>query len=304
MRIIAAVLLLLVSQHALPNGAALADAANSTLFVRVAEDRFGQPRALQVAIASYGRRSGEHGLRVDLIGAIHIGDKSYYADLNERFSRYDALLYELIAPKGAVVARDDAGPKGVLSTTQVAMKNMLGLSFQLDEIDYGARNFVHADLSPSELSESMDERGESLYVYFWRLFYASMNQYARDPLGLNDMQKMSAMLSSNADNAFKVMLAYELLDLDAYSEILGDDADSAVIGARNQRAIDELRKQLDSGAERVAIFYGVAHMPDMEQRLLQQLDLVYLDTTWIDAWRLDGPQDNRQDDRPDGQAGR
>lgn len=272
---------------------ALAGADDDTLFVRVAEDSFQQPHALQVAIASYGPSNGDRKLRVDLVGAIHIGDKSYYADLNERFTHYDALLYELIAPKNAIVTRDDSGPKGVLSTTQIAMKNMLRLSFQLDEIDYSAQNFVHADLSPSELSQSMDERGETLYVYFWRLFYASMNQYAKDPLGLNDMQKLSAMLSSNSDNAFKVMLAYELVDLDAYSEILGEDADSAVIGARNQRAIDELREQLDNGAKRVAIFYGVAHMPDMEQRLLQQLDFVYLDTTWVDAWRLDDRADKR-----------
>jgi hypothetical protein len=83
------------------------------------------------------------------------------------------------------------------------------------------------------------------------------------------------------------MLAYELVDLDRYQEILGEDADSAVIGARNQRAIDVLREQLKAGGKRVAIFYGVAHMPDMEQRLTEQLGFVYLDTTWIDAWKLD-----------------
>lgn len=265
---------------------ALAVADADTLFARVAENEQQQPLALQVAIAGYGL-PGNRRLRIDLVSAVHIGDHAYYADLNKRFESYDALLYELIAPKDAVITRDDNKSKSVLSSTQLAMKNLLDLSFQLDEIDYGARNFVHADLSPKELSQSMHERGESLYVYFWRIFYASMNQYARDPLGLNEMQKLSSMLTSRSDNAFKVMLAYELVDLDAYGEILGDDADSAVIGARNQRAIDVLREQLLDGAERVAIFYGVAHMPDMEQRLLQQLGLVYLDTTWVDAWRLD-----------------
>ena len=265
---------------------ALAVADADTLFARVAENEQQQPLALQVAIVSYGL-PGNRKLRIDLVSAVHIGDRAYYANLNRRFESYDALLYELIAPKDAVITRDDNQSKSVLSSTQLAMKNLLDLSFQLDEIDYGARNFVHADLSPKELSQSMHERGESLYVYFWRIFYASMNQYAKDPLGLNEMQKLSSMLTSRSDNAFKVMLAYELVDLDAYSEILGDDADSAVIGARNQRAIDVLREQLLDGAERVAIFYGVAHMPDMEQRLLQQLGLVYLDTTWVDAWRLD-----------------
>jgi hypothetical protein len=97
----------------------------------------------------------------------------------------------------------------------------------------------------------------------------------------------SAMLSADSDNAFKTMLAYEMTDLEKISELLGDASQSAVIGARNQRAIDVLKNRLESGDKRIAIFYGVAHMPDMEERLLQQLDLVYLDTTWLDAWRLD-----------------
>ena len=101
---------------------------------------------------------------------------------------------------------------------------------------------------------------------------------------LNSMSKASI-------NAFKTMLAYEMIDLDTHREILGNDADSAVIGARNQRAMDVLRNQLDSGAKRIAIFYGVAHMPDMEERLIEQFDLIYLDTTWVDAWRLDAGVD-------------
>ena len=261
-------------------------ADDATTFVRVTEDDRNQPLALQVAIASYSPRTGGD-IRVDLISAFHIGDSDYYAALNDRFRNYDALLYELIAPKDVVISRQDSERSGVISNTQIMMKNMLQLSFQLGEIDYGASNFVHADLTPTELLQSMDERGESLYVYFWRLFYASIDQYAKDPLGLKDMRMLSAMLSADSDNAFKIMLAYEMTDMDALREILGKDADSAVIGARNQRAIDVLKSQLDGGAKRVAVFYGIAHMPDMEQRLINQLDLIYLDTTWIDAWRLD-----------------
>ena len=258
-----------------------------TVFVRVAEDEQNQPLALQLAIASYAPRNGDSRVQVDLVGAIHIGDKEYYQGLNERFESYDAMLYELIAPKDTVIGDRDPENQSAISSAQVAMKNMLALSFQLDEVNYGADNFVHADLSPTELSDSMDERGESLYIYFWRLFYASFDEYAKDPLGLQNITLFSAMLSANSDNAFKTMLAYEMTDLEKTSEILGDDSQSAVIGARNQRAIDVLRETLDSGEKRVAIFYGVAHMPDMEDRLIEQLDLVYLDTTWVDAWRLD-----------------
>ena len=261
--------------------------AEETVFSRVAEDDQQQPLALQLAIASYVPRSGDQGIQVDLVSAIHIGDAAYYHDLNTRFERYDALLYELIAPKDTVVSGGNSEGRGVISSTQIGMKNLLALSFQLDEIDYGASNFVHADLSPTELSDSMDERGESLYVYFWRLFYASVDEYTKDPLGLKNWEMMSAMMSADSDNAFKTLLAYEMTDLSKHSEILGEDSESAIIGARNQRAVDVLKDQLAAGDKRIAIFYGVAHMPDMEERLLEQLDLVYLDTTWVDAWRLD-----------------
>ncbi len=207
-------------------------ADDATTFVRVTEDDQDQPLALQVAIASYSPRTGRD-IRVDLISAIHIGDSDYYAALNNLFRNYDALLYELIAPKDVVISRQDSERSGVISNTQIMMKNMLQLSFQLDEIDYGASNFVHADLTPTELAQSMDERGESLYVYFWRLFYASIDQYAKDPLGLNDMRMLSAMLSADSDNAFKIILAYEMTNLDTLQEILGEDADSAAAALRN-----------------------------------------------------------------------
>ena len=271
--------------------AANAQEAEETEFVRVAEDEQDRPLALQLAIASYVPRNGDGRIQIDLVGAIHIGDKEYYQDLNTRFEDYDALLYELIAPKDTVISDRDPENQSVISSAQVTMKNFLALSFQLDEINYGADNFVHADLSPTELSDSMDDRGESLYIYFWRLFYASFDEYAKDPLGLQNMSMFSAMLSADSDNAFKTMLAYEMTDLEKASEILGDDSQSSVIGARNQRAIDVLKMRLESGDKRIAIFYGVAHMPDMEERLQEQLELVYLDTTWVDAWRLDTRDD-------------
>ncbi len=49
-----------------------------------------------------------------------------------------------------------------------------------------------------------------------------------------------------------------------------------------------LKKEIDAGAKHIGIFYGVAHMPDLEERLLDQLGLQYAGTEWVDAWRLGG----------------
>jgi hypothetical protein len=48
---------------------------------------------LQTAITTY--RNGD-GVAVELIGAIHIADKSYYDVLNKRFTTCEVLLYEMV----------------------------------------------------------------------------------------------------------------------------------------------------------------------------------------------------------------
>jgi hypothetical protein len=255
-------------------------------FARVDHDADKRPRALQMSIASYVPAAGSSLLQVDLVGAIHIGDPAYYAELNDRFRDYDVLLYELIAPSGGVSSNRLEKRKGILSSTQIGMTRLLDLSFQLDEVNYDAANFVHADLTPEELRASMAERGESLYVYFWRIFFATLNEYAKDPLGLRDMEMLSGMVAAEEENSFKVMIAYEMTNLDAVQDVLGDDSSNAVIGARNQRAVDVLKREIEAGARRIGIFYGVAHMPDLEERLLDQLGMIWESTEWVDAWQL------------------
>jgi len=275
--------------------AGLAYAESGTAFTRVAMDDDAQPRALQMSIVTYVPRDDDKILSIDLVSAIHIGDPSYYAELNERFREYDVLLYELVAPKNAVASNRLEKRKGFLSGAQVGMTKLLNLSFQLDQINYDQANFVHADLSPTELRESMDDRGESLYVYFWRIFFASLDEYASDPLGLKDWELLSAVLASGEGDTLKTMLAYEMTDLGQVQDVLGEDSGSAIIGARNQRAMDVLHAEIETGAKRIGIFYGVAHMPDLEERLLDQLDLIVDSTAWVDAWQL-GPESEKAAD--------
>ena len=263
----------------------LVAAAAGTRFARVDTDAEDRPRALQLAIVSFVPRDDHGGTRVDLIAAIHIGDAAYYAELNRRFTDYDALLYELVAPVDGAVPERLAHRRGILSSTQVGMTKLLGLTFQLDEIEYDRPNFVHADLTPDELKKSMAERNESLYVYFWRIFFASVDEYARDPLGLKDLETLSSVLEGKDDWPLKTMIAYEMTDMDEMRDILGEDSDSAIIGARNQRAIEVLKERLAAGDKHIGIFYGVAHMPDLEAKLTA-LGFVRTDVTWIDAWQL------------------
>lgn len=266
--------------------AGTAEVPAATEFARISRDNYGRPAALQLAIVNYAPERPTNGLSVDLVSAIHVGDAAFYQALNDRFRSYDALLYELVIPADAGAAQENSSGMGLISRVQIGMKNMLGLTFQLEEIDYGAANFVHADLTSSMLAERMAERGESLYVYFWRIIFASLDEYARDPLGLKDWRLLSGALAADQDDALKIAVAYEMVDASRADDILGGEDGSAVIAARNEHAVAVLREQIDTGAKRIGIFYGVAHMADLEQRLTRELGLSKVGVEWVDAWRF------------------
>ena len=88
-----------------------AEPAPGEKWVRLLRDKHREPLAMQTAIVRYvpakdvveGKRPDSYPMYVDLVGAVHIGDKSYYQDLNRRFRKYDAVLYELVAPEGTQV---------------------------------------------------------------------------------------------------------------------------------------------------------------------------------------------------------
>ena len=103
------------------------------------------------------------GVELVLYGAVHIADKACFEALNARFRGCDVLLYELVGPED-YRPTPDREQKGFnpVALLQQGLKNGLQLSFQLDEIDYLAPNFVHADMTPQEFESSMSERGESL----------------------------------------------------------------------------------------------------------------------------------------------
>ncbi|SVD08140.1 uncharacterized protein METZ01_LOCUS360994, partial [marine metagenome] len=52
--------------------------------------------ALEVGIISMQHKVS--GAKVDLVGAVHIGDQAYYEGLNKAFKKYDSVLYEMVKP--------------------------------------------------------------------------------------------------------------------------------------------------------------------------------------------------------------
>lgn len=259
-------------------------------WVRLKRDPQGRPLGMQTAIVTYtGRRPGGDQVTVDLIGAVHVGDQAYYGELNRRFQDYDALLYELVAPEDTVIRPDrqasNAHPVAVL---QGGMQSLLELEHQLERVDYNRPNFVHADMSPEEFSQSMEERGESLLQMCLSIMFESLNTSKEEEMKAQaaNMELLLALISKDRPRRLKIMMAKQLTDMEKMmGAFMGEDG-STLITERNRVALEVLKKQMGQGKGRLGVFYGAGHLSDMDERLREDFGLTPRSVEWLTAWDL------------------
>ena len=257
------------------------------IFLRLHQDEDGQLVSLQSAIATYRMTlpTGEI-VHVDLLSAVHVADQSYFDQLNQRFASYDSVLYELVAESDVRPSADEEQTaNGVVSWMQGGMKEVLGLEFQLDKVDYTRKNFVHADFSPSEFAQVMDERGESFAEMLFRAVGRSMA--AQEPGGSapSDLEILTALFSSQRELRLKRIMARQLAATNA-ADFWDGPQGSTLITERNKKAIRVLEDQIKVGKRRLAIFYGAGHMDDFHRRLTERFGFQADKTTWLTAWNL------------------
>lgn len=258
------------------------------VFVRVDKDQQGGPRALQTAVATYEIGEGEfQGTRIDLIGAVHIGERDYYRDLNRRFQGYDAVLYELVAnSEDRPSRRRERGGGNPIASLQTGMKDALRLSFQLEEVDYESKNFVHADMNPEEFGEDMVKRNDGVVSMFARLMGAGFATQASKKNSEMQAEMMGAMLSREPIRMRRAM-ANQMEMMDTQMVGLADkNGKSTLLTERNAKAFEVLRRELKDGRRKVSVFYGAGHLIDMHDRLLRDFNAKLTKIEWLDAWDL------------------
>src|SRR4051794_16698392 len=131
------------------------------------------------------------GVSVRLVSAVHIGEKGYYQALAQSFTGDDAVLYELVKAKDAAVPVPGVPRQGggnPIGEFQRMLKDVLNLDFQLDSIDYSAKNFVHADLDADTFRKLQEDRGETFEMLFLKQLMKAMNQPAPDANDPNNPQ--------------------------------------------------------------------------------------------------------------------
>lgn len=272
------------------------DAAHAPRYVRVPRDDSGRPVALETAVVRFAPSAGgpgaavPAGVEVSLIGAVHIGDRAYYEALNEEFDRYEAVLYELVAPPGTRVPAGggDDGEMHPVRMLQDGLRSMLGLESQLALIDYQKPHLVHADMSPEEFAAAMEGRGESIWTMAFRMFGQNLLDQARRPEAAADEAELFTALLSGDQGAFRRALATQFEDIEGMLSVMNGPEGSALITDRNRRALEELDRQVAAGKRHLAIFYGAGHLPDLADQLAER-GFEPRETRWFTAWDLSEP---------------
>ncbi len=174
---------------------------------------------------------------------------------------------------------------------QAELAKALGLAFQLDGIDYDRPHFRCSDMSMDELQRAMEAEGLDMAPLEGSLGTASLpGRIAVFFLKL--MRVVDIFFDGMIADGMKVMLI-ELFSDDAFMEQsmrqFGDGFERVLIDQRNQIVVDDVRKILRSerDVESVAIFYGAAHMPDMAERLAEQLGYRPEAEQWFTAFEVD-----------------
>ena len=247
-----------------------------------------------------------------MVGAVHIADAAYYKLLMQLFGSYETLLFELVdgqrlresvegLPKKARAAKrskpapapkDEAAEEpaeredaafGVLRWAMQGIGNYLRLQYQTDGIDYHTKNFVHADVSMEEFQRLQSEKGESFMMLFQKAFEAQLGRSAQPDEQPTGGQLLLALLGDSS--GVKIAMARMLAKAEAMAEQLGFGADSVIVGERNRVALEVFDREVKRGRKNLGIFYGAAHLSDLEDRL-EQRGYRRTGERWVTAWDI------------------
>ena len=206
------------------------------------------------------------------------------------------MLYELVAPKNALPQKDAQQGENVLSSFQTLLSDLLDVHHQLDLVDYRKANFVHADLSFPDLIAEGKRRGETPLTLFAGITLDALRLVQKAEYESQRLAKTEEDQLQTVDDLLKLISDPTRLRLQ-FAKVLAQSEEDGIAGfttlapylidARNKAAIEVLKQELAKGKKKIAIFYGAAHLPDFEQRLIKEFDMGRVETRWLKAWSLD-----------------
>jgi hypothetical protein len=189
-----------------------------------------------------------------------------------------------LSPVAPLELPGDDGIQGELAAA-------LGLAFQLNAISYDRPGWRCSDMAIDEIDRALRARGSDFALLGGTLDGTSLPARVATVM-LRLMRLADAFTQGAVSDLFKVIMIEVLGDptvVNASLDQLGGGFKEVIVDQRNQVAIDDARAALNGEpAPRViAVFYGAAHLDDLEKRLNEQLGWQPVETRWFRAIGVD-----------------
>lgn len=287
----------LIALFSLLSGAALAQEAGKAPpvdekkadYIRFVEK--GDRAKLQTATVHY---THPDGVKLELIGVVHIGDEAYYQKLDKSFKAYDALLFEMVGADPDVKLTKEAlrgNKKNPLRFFQLLIGGMMELSFQLEHIDYTSENFVHADMDLETFERMQKERGENIFSLVEKGIVAQEEAAEKGEETMSMAEMIKLLNNASTPEGMKLALGKQFHHIEGMIAGMEGADGSVLVAERNRTALKVMDREIKAGKKHLGIFYGAAHLGDFDKRLREDHGFVRGKTDWNTAWEIDKKTD-------------
>lgn len=254
-----------------------------------------QDGALQTAIYTMSHPSG---IKLKIIGMIHVGEASYYKNILQITKDMDFIFYEGIRMNHSLVT----SPKTILlqtplNSTKKGIQNIS--SFQnefarhFDLVEQGEylkpkENWVNADVKFSEflgilrnLDISLEQLSQNLSMD--TKVWLDQDTNLEDTITAQDSREIAVQKYKRKMARYLIRSAREL----CFEENMKVPRE-AIIVERNKIALTYLDEKLRAqGPGELGLIYGAAHLPHFVEAIQSNYNFTIEHVEWLDAWRLD-----------------
>lgn len=255
-----------------------------------------------------------------LSGVAHLGSTNYFSSLQDHLGEMDLVLFEGVGDPDQM-RRPSTGDEDGL---QPRMAKALGLAFQLATVRYDRPNFEHCDLSledmiaifsgeepssgqprhsrrpPSEEVEGVPdvpvavpqtdnpEFNKLVGVLEGTSLMGAIAQFTVDMVGSSPrLQVMTRLMMAEVLGGLRQDLSQAQGLPENMAEMM-----KVIVQTRNDHVLARLRELStstgqDPSPKQVSVFYGAAHMADIERRLVAELDYAPAENRWLRAFSVD-----------------
>ena len=165
------------------------------------------------------------------------------------------------------------------------MQSSLGLESQLKGIDYYRPNFVHADMSLTQFFKLQDARNEGFFALWWRSVKAQMEHPEMESNQPGLLKILEILRSKDRSIELKRLIGRTFDSVEMLMAGVEGKNGTVIIAERNKVALHVLQQQIAQGKKKLAIFYGAAHLNDMQRRL-EAMGFTRTHHEWMTAWNL------------------